>query len=254
MCIGFVKSFIHWLASLVGLEVHRRRLPEHVVGLTRTCRALRQFVPEDALIVDVGANHGEWTRIVRGFFPAARFVMVEPQVRLKSFSKDLLQDSRVRWIAAGASDQSGVLYLTVPEHDHSASFTPTSEEAASSGHVRIEVPVVTLDWIAEEESSVPSIVKIDAEGFDLRVLRGGMSLFGKTEVFLVECLVTAPGSRNPEGENTLQAVCAFMAEAGYRVFDITDLNRSPKHGVLWLCEVVFVRRDSAVWESIDSYS
>jgi hypothetical protein len=40
-------------------------------------------------------------------------------------------------------------------------------------------------------------------------------------------------------ENSVVEIVKFMANAGYRLIDITDLNRSPKHGVLWLCELAF---------------
>ena len=54
-------------------------------------------------------------------------------------------------------------------------------------------------------------------------------------------------------ENSLAAVVGFMADRGYRAFDITDHNYSPKHGVLWLVEIVFVRESSPVWQKLDSY-
>jgi hypothetical protein len=80
------------------------------------------------------------------------------------------------------------------------------------------------------------------------VLRGASELLGKTEVFLIECAVCCTAF-----ENTLQAVCAFMHEHGYRVVDITDLNRSPKSGSLWLCEVAFLRATSPVLQGFISY-
>ena len=41
----------------------------------------------------------------------------------------------------------------------------------------------------------------------------------------------------------------FMAKAGYNLMDITDLNRSPKHGVLWLCELAFLREGSPLLDA-----
>jgi hypothetical protein len=35
--------------------------------------------------------------------------------------------------------------------------------------------------------------------------------------------------------------------------DITDMNRSPKHGVLWLCELAFIRKDSPLIRNLLSY-
>jgi hypothetical protein len=92
------------------------------------------------------------------------------------------------------------------------------------------------------------MVKIDAEGFDLKVIAGASELLGKTDVFLVEAAICSRPA-----ENTLEQVLTTMARAGYHIIDITDLNRSPKHNVLWLCEIALLRNDSALFRGIDSY-
>jgi hypothetical protein len=35
--------------------------------------------------------------------------------------------------------------------------------------------------------------------------------------------------------------------------DITDINRSPKYGLLWLCELAFLRNDSTLFDSATAY-
>jgi methyltransferase FkbM-like protein len=92
------------------------------------------------------------------------------------------------------------------------------------------------------------MVKIDAEGLDLKVLSGASELFGKTEIFLVEASIG-----EPDFANTALAVIQKMSEAGYRVIDITDMNRSPSHGVLWLCEFVFLSIGSKLLDSAVRY-
>lgn len=54
-------------------------------------------------------------------------------------------------------------------------------------------------------------------------------------------------------ENTAAEVIKFMANAGYHLMDVTDLNRSPKHGVLWVCELAFLRAGSALLDAATSY-
>jgi len=44
-----------------------------------------------------------------------------------------------------------------------------------------------------------------------------------------------------------------MENTGYQLMDITDMNRSPKHGVLWLCELAFIRKDGAPIRNVISY-
>ena len=134
--------------------------------------------------------------------------------------------------------------------DDRSSFTPTPEAAKANGMRQVEVPVTTLNEVARTGNApCPDIVKIDAEGFDLRVVAGASELVGKTDIFLLEAaicgdLMTRTTGSGKVFENSLGKVIETMARAGYRILDITELNRSPKHGALWLCEVAFLRNAS----------
>ena len=81
-------------------------------------------------------------------------------------------------------------------------------------------------------------------------MAGASDLLGKTDVFLVEAVVCA-GDR--DYENTAAEIVKYMANTGYRLVDITDLNRSPKHNVLWLCELAFLRNANSLFETATSY-
>lgn len=201
-------------------------------------------------ILDVGANHGAWTRAAYAYFPDAAYTLVEPQDHLRVHVQDLSEHgANLRWVTAGVSDRPGRLPLTIAPNDVSSNFGLSPDEARRLGLSQVEVDIVTIDdLVARDGGAVPEMVKIDAEGFDLQALRGGRSLFGRTEVFYVEAAVCAT-----RVENTMAAVIAAMAEAGYRMIDITDLNRSPRHGVLWLCELVFLREGSPLLAAASSY-
>ena len=59
--------------------------------------------------------------------------------------------------------------------------------AKAAGMRQIEVPVTTLNEIVRTSNvPFPDMVKIDAEGFDLKVLAGASELLGKTDIFLLE--------------------------------------------------------------------
>jgi FkbM family methyltransferase len=215
----------------------------------------RGFSPNH--IIDVGANHGYWTRAALNYFPEAYYTLIEPQDHLKKDVQDLLarEDGKIRWIGAGVSDQPGILPFTISYRDDSSTFVFTPEAAEARGMRQIEVPMVTLNEIVRTSSApFPQMVKIDAEGFDLRVIAGASELLGRTDIFLVEASIFN-GSTDPGQNwgNTLENVMSKMSHAGYRLFDITDLNRSPKYGVLWLCEVAFLRNESPLLAGIDSY-
>jgi FkbM family methyltransferase len=245
-----VKRLIHSILAKLGYRIVRiEDGPRPSEGLDPFFALLARmgFAPKHVL--DVGANRGLWTREALKFFPEARYTLVEPQDHLKTHVQDLLDGSRkIQWINAGASDRAGTLALTIAASDGSSTFVMTAEQARAGGMQQTAVPVKTLNEIAAAAGGgLPDMVKIDAEGLDLKVLAGASELLGKTDVFLVEAMVCAGY------ENSAARVIEFMAGADYRLVDITDMNRSPKHRVLWVCELAFLRNGCGLFDSATSY-
>jgi len=188
----------------------------------------RGFAPKH--IVDVGANRGNWTRAALKCFPEAYYTLVEPQDNLRIHVRDLLaRNGRIRWIGAGAGDKVGTQPFTICGDGSSFIFE-------FAGARQIAAPVTTLNEIVRKcDTPFPDLVKIDAEGSDLRVLAGASELVGKTDIFLLEAAI---GPQLQHWENTLGNVIQTMAHVGYSIFDIHDLN----HGCIG--EVSFLRNAS----------
>jgi FkbM family methyltransferase len=221
-------------------------VPPHAYGLELFFSLLKRYGFDPRHIIDVGANKGSWTRRAISFFPNACYTLVEPQDHLKAHIQDLVEQGfKITWINAGASDASGTLSFNISDRDDSSTFVSLPGNAKAP---QISVAVKTLDEIVSAANARPEMVKIDAEGFDLKVLAGASDLFGKTDVFFVEVVICA-GSY----ENSIAKVIQRMDEAGYKVVDITDIVRSPRYGVLWLCELAFLRNASPLFDSATTY-
>jgi len=218
-------------------------------GLTCFFEAIKKagFMPHH--VVDVEANRGNWTRSAIRFFPDALYTLVEPQDHLKVHIQDLLnRGHKIRWVNTAVSDKPGTLPFTIATHDHSSTLALSEGEARTSGAQQMSVQVTTLNELFASGSAPPAdMVKIDAEGFDLKVLAGASKLIGQTDIFLAEAMVCGPYA------NSAWEVMQFMTKAGYRLLDITSLERSPKHGVLWLCEMAFLRVGSPLLDRADSF-
>lgn len=199
------------------------------------------FIPKH--IVDIGANHGTWTREVLDHFPEAYYTLVEPQYWMKDSLQDILDtNSKVQFYPFGAGEKEGSFQFTIVDRDDSCSFRYTQEEAKAGGFEQIETPVVTLNGLlADSKLPMPDIIKIDAEGLDIEVLKGASDFFGKTEIFMVEA-----GVVNKSFDNSFLKLINFMDENNYRLFDITDINRPFEPQVLWLVELVFVKKNGFI--------
>jgi FkbM family methyltransferase len=194
-------------------------------------------------IVDVGANHGTWTREALNYFPEAYYTLLEPQNWLKKSFQDILDtNSKVQFYPVGAGEKEGSFQFTIVDRDDSCTFRYSQEEAKAAGFEQIEIPVVTLNGLlANSELPVPDIIKIDAEGLDIAVLKGASNYLGKTEIFMVEA-----GVVNKLFDNSFLKLINFMDEKNYRLFEITDINRPFQLQVLWLVELVFVKKNGFI--------
>jgi FkbM family methyltransferase len=193
-------------------------------------------------IVDVGANHGMWTREALKYFPDSYYTLFEPQKTLENSVKDLLANPRIKLNTVGVGSHAGNFKLTIGKSDTESSFIYTEKDAAESGLRQIEVPIVTLnEFLGKMDVPTPDLIKIDAEGFDFEVLKGASDFIGKTEIFVVEVSVAIENL-----DNSFLKMMNFMDEKGYKIFEITHLIRFGTHGVLCLAELCFIKKNGFV--------
>jgi FkbM family methyltransferase len=240
------KTLVHPLATKCGYvpwktDLYHRKFSQNEKNqlLNNFYSILNSIKYEPKHIMDVGANHGTWTREALLFFPNVFITMIEPQHWLQPSFQDILdQYPRVSYQPVGAGRKSGNFKFTIMERDDSCTFNISESDAQSAGYKQIDLPIITLNEIIKSQSiPFPDIIKIDAEGLDIEVLEGASDCFGKTEIFMVEAAVVSK-----EMPNTLLTLTQYMDKKGYSLFDITDLNRPFKLKVLWLTELVFVKK------------
>lgn len=225
--------------------------PDLVQGHARTdpffgCLMQLGFTPQN--VVDVGANRGNWSRTAMRYFPDAQFTLFEPQGELLEGS-DLEGDPRVRIFAMGAGPKTSTMKLSKHERDDSFSFALSEEEAVREGRAQVEAAVVALDeFLLQQSIPYPDMLKIDAEGWDLEVLKGAEKCVANAEIVLLEAAVM-----NKLFANKFGVVASEMEDRGFVLFDITDLNRTQKHNALWLVEVAFVKKSGILDTAVSSY-
>jgi len=233
----------------LGYKRNKERKNDKNDLLLNFYNTLNQFGFNPKHIVDIGANHGTWTREALRHFPDAYYTLLEPQGWLKNSMLDLLEkNKKINFHPVGAGEKNGSFTFTIADRDDSCSFRYTKEEALKEGFKQIEIPVVTLnDLLADNELPFPDIIKIDAEGLDIEVLKGASNFLGKTEIFMVEA-----GVVNKMFSNSFLKLINFMDDNNYRLFEITDLNRPFTPNVLWLVELVFVKKNGFIDSKIIS--
>jgi FkbM family methyltransferase len=169
------------------------------------------------------------------------FTLIEPQIEMKPYLDKLCSDVKAaRWLLAGAGAAKGVLpFTSLPGNLDGSGFRYTEEYANDRGLKRQPVTVITLDSVCEEsQRPIPEIVKIDAEGFDLEVMKGCQRMIGVTELFFLE----VPLLDFWFPDQSFHTMVEFMRERGYEPYDITEVGRRPYDGALGFLEMAFAKK------------
>lgn len=245
-----MRQVVKKLFQSLGYEIRRLDVPsrdssQHPVGDMRLLLEdlrNRGFVPLS--ILDVGANQGAWSRVAKSIFPEANCFLIEPQVEMKLFLEQFCQDfPGSAWLLAGAGATPGQLTQTIWDDFAGSSFLPPeSDELKEIGKQRL-VKIITIDSLVDEGAiSMPQLVKLDIQGFELEALRGGQKLFGYTEVFILEVSLFQFLENMP----IFHEVIAFMAERGYLVYDFPGFLRRPADSALGQVDICFVKQDGVL--------
>ena len=203
--------------AVFDLLPRRARLPVRVLWL-RVGRHLEpeihdmaRLVPRGGTAVDIGANHGIYSYfMVRQFDTVVAF---EPQPACVETLTGWAGD-RVDVRPVALSDRAGESTLSIPVA-HGVAMTGYArlepEADDHDGAARLEVPIERLD---DQGLTDVRLIKVDVEGHELEVLRGGEQLLRRdAPVLLVEI-----EQRHLGTERTVGEVIEYLRSLGYHAY------------------------------------
>lgn len=135
---------------------------------------------KNGVVIDVGANEGNYSAEVLDFNQSVNVYAFEPHpVTYQRLSEKFNGRSRIKIVNKGLSDTSGFLELYDYENKNGSSHASLYSEVITEIHgagkaVSHKVSLITLDkFIDENGIDIIDLLKIDTEGNELKVLRGG---------------------------------------------------------------------------------
>ena len=198
-------------------------------------RGLRDRGYQPSVVYDVGAAAGTWTRMAIEFWPRASFVCFEPLEERRAALEVLAaaHPGQVIVQPCGVGDADAELSLGVTDFLWDSSFAYAGKSARR--HM-----VRRLDALHQEgRIPRPSFVKIDVQGFEMRVMEGGREVVSGADFILMECNFFAFCG----DMRTLDETVAFMSARGFIPYEFVDFLRRPLDGAMGQCDILFARRD-----------
>ena len=158
---------------------------------------LLHLLRKDDLFIDIGANIGSYTVLASGEI-GAKTISIEP---IPSTFHKLMQNIKINNIEnivkplnIGLGSAKSVLKFTT-------SYDTVNHVARSGDTDTVDVPVDTLDSICTQE--IPTLIKMDVEGFETEVVNGANSTF-----------------RNPSLKALIIELNDYSLQYGYKTEDV----------------------------------
>lgn len=227
ICLLLTKLlYVRAMMSGIAATVEHRRILEQV----KDCH----------LIVDGGANKGQFAVLARSLWPDAQIScfepLAEPRSRLQRISA-LLSNVRVFPLALHSTQSTMNMFLT-KRRDSSSLLKPENRIKATKDQCHVadgetEIETTTLDdWVTSESIGDIDLIKLDLQGAELQALLGATNCLKSTKFVFCEL------SYRPtyKGQPLCTEVIVWLSQQG---FDLVGVSPSP-HGVgSWEADFLF---------------
>ena len=211
--------------------------------IVNALQKLKSFGFEPKNILDIGANKGKWSlEIKKKVFPKAEYTLIE------AIDYEELEKLRIKY------DNINYKNILLDEIEHLVTWyekrnTGDSLFKENTGYFddckEIKRSTNTLDLVFNK-NEVFELIKIDCQGAEIPILKGGNRLVQKSSVIILE--VPFMGEYNIGAPNFYEHI-NYMENIGYRVFDIVELHRVDN--ILIQIDIIFIRKGHDFENKVD---
>jgi FkbM family methyltransferase len=191
-------------------------------------------------ILDIGAYEGSWTRTVANIFQGIPILMIEAQEEKRQALDRVRADfPLVDYTLCLLGDEDGAETTFNVMETGSSIYNENSDAPRRERRLAMR----TLDAVLQERPhlSEPLFLKLDVQGAELDILRGGQAALKSSEVVQLEVALVSYNVGAPEAIDVFQ----FMRDRGFVMYDICGFVR-PNPSCLAQIDVLFVRKVSAL--------
>jgi FkbM family methyltransferase len=196
-------------------------------------------------VIDIGANEGQFAQKIRDIMPNVQIHSFEPipdvctDLKLK-FS----HDNKFSAYNTALGNENGVSIMTLNESSAASSLLKLNDEAKAhfsflkeSNDIQIKISKLE-DIDFQPKLQKPYLVKIDVQGFELEVIRGGTKILKDAEVILVEVSFR----HLYEKQVLFDDVYQYLVSIGFMYAGNLEQLISPNHHEIVQADAIFVRK------------
>ncbi|HEY4197357.1 MAG TPA: FkbM family methyltransferase [Mucilaginibacter sp.] len=230
-----IKSILKHLLPAKTKDLIKDRLG--VPNQERSLKQIKQLGFNSTCCLDIGAYIGNWAVDFKQIFPDSRILMIEGQtekepelVKIKESYNNI--DYRIALLGATESNVVFNKYETASSVLTEHNITNAATESRK---------LTTLDKLLTDTIfDKPDFIKIDTQGYELEILKGGKKTLASAEFVLLEVSFLDIYKNCPLVADVLN----FMQQHGFVLYDICTLMKRPLDGTLYQSDFLFIKEGS----------
>jgi FkbM family methyltransferase len=236
------KKYVKKTINSIGFDIR-----EYHIDKSESAR-MRRFLSHHGidLVLDVGANAGQFGRHLREIDYLGKIVSFEPLS--EAYARLLAERGKdPLWLIApraAIGAESGEVVLNVSANSQSSSVLPMLDAhvaaAPDSRNISVEtVPLRKLDDIAKAyvEAAAAAYLKIDVQGYEAQVLEGARGILPKIKGIQTELSLTP----FYQGQTLYRGMIDAIVNLGFELHAIFPVFSDEKSGRMLQVDGVFFR-------------
>jgi FkbM family methyltransferase len=195
-------------------------------------------------ILDIGANTGQFAKRIHEIFPDASLYSFEP---IRDCYEELVSNfkgvEKFRAFNLALGNETGKLEIHRSEYSPSSSILPMGTLHKTSfpftqNEIIEEINVVKLDDLDTEiEIQAPLLIKLDVQGFEDKVIEGGMKIFNRADIIIIELSV----EELYNGQKLFDELYGILKKLGFRYQGNYEQLHHPDDGRVLQMDGIFIR-------------
>ena len=170
-------------------------------------------------ILDIGAHHGEFSKFCKSLWKDVDLLMIEGNDECDSILDNVPFDHCI--VLLSDTNKEVTLYLNPNNLDCTGTSYYKERTRHYKNSIEVKKNTYTLDEVVEDIDKKYDIIKIDTQGSELDIIKGGLKTVQNCSYLIME----VPTLQYNEGSPLFDEIIEYMNNIGFSDYEIIEEHK-----------------------------